>query len=129
MKASDMFPSPFLKKEDFPTPTVLTIKRVSMETVVKGEEKPVLFFNERAKGMVLNKTKTKVLEASFGDDTDGWVGKKIRLSLDPDVRDLTGNIVGGIKLECSKGKPPVAVQQPAPKPVELESDSDENLPF
>jgi hypothetical protein len=87
MKASDLFPSPFLKKESFPVPTILTIKRVSMESVAKGEEKPVLFFNEMAKGMVLNKTKTKLLEASFGDDTDTWTGRKVRASLDPDVRD------------------------------------------
>lgn len=129
MKASAMFPSPFLRKDDFPQPTVLTVKRVSMESVAKGEEKPVIFFNEKAKGMVLNKTKTKLLETNFGDDTDGWVGKKVRLSADPDVRDLAGNIVGGIKLECSKPKEAKAVPASKPAPVVVEDDGDGEIPF
>jgi hypothetical protein len=95
-----------------------------MESVAKGEEKPVLFFNEKAKGMVLNKTKTKLLEASFGDDTDTWTNCKVRASMDPDVRDLAGNIVGGIKLECSKAKP-VAPVKPAPAP----DADDSEIPF
>jgi hypothetical protein len=101
MKTSDMIQSPFLKKEDFPTPTVLTIKRVSLEQVVKGEEKWVLFFNERTKGLVLNKTKIRLLEAGYGDDTDHWTGKKVRLSFDPTVA-FGGEVVGGVKLEVSK---------------------------
>ena len=126
MKASNLFPSPFLKKEDFPAPEILTIKRVSMETVAKGEEKPIIFFNEKVKGMVLNKTKTKLLETSYGDDTDDWVGKKVRLSSDPDVRDLAGNVVGGIRLEVTKAKPGAKV-----KPVEVvpEDTLDNEVPF
>jgi hypothetical protein len=96
-----------------------------METVAKGEEKPILFFNEKAKGMVLNKTKCKLLEAAFGDDTDTWTGRKVRASIDPDVRDLAGNIVGGIKLECSKGK----AEPPKPAPAPVVADSDDNIPF
>jgi hypothetical protein len=123
MKTSDMIQSPFLKKEDFTTPTILTIKRVSLEQVVKGEEKWVLFFNEVVKGLVLNKTKIKLLEAGYGDDTDMWIGKKVRLSFDPDVS-FGGEIVGGVKLEISKGKPakaaPVVVAPSALVAVDTE---------
>jgi len=107
MKTSDMIQSPFLKKEDFPSPTILTIKRVSLEQVVKGEEKWVLFFNEKTKGLVLNKTKIRLLEAGYGDDTDHWTGKKVRLSFDPSVS-FGGEVVGGIKLEVSKSVAPKA---------------------
>jgi hypothetical protein len=125
MKTSDMIQSPFLKKEDFATPTILTIKRVSLETVVKGEEKWVLFFNEKAKGLVLNKTKIKQLEAGYGDDTDLWVGRKVRLSHDPNVM-YGGQAIGGIALEISKGKP----VQPAPvAPPPADEADDETIPF
>lgn len=113
MKTSDMIQSPFLKKDDFPQPEILSIKRVSLEQVVKGEEKWVLFFNEKSKGMVMNKTKIKILEVAYGDDTDEWIGKKCRLSHDPSVM-YGGQAVGGIKLEvpAQKKKP-----KPLPPPV------------
>ena len=126
MKTSDMIQSPFLKKEDFEKPTVLTIKRVSLETVAKGEEKWALFFNEKAKGLILNKTKIKQLEAGYGDDTDDWIGKRVRLSFDPDVT-YGGQVIGGIKLEISKAAP----AKPAPKPAApvAEDEGDSEIPF
>lgn len=127
MKASDMIQSPFLKKEDFPQPTVLTIKRVSLETVVKGEEKWVLFFNEKSKGLVLNKTKIKQLTAGYGDETDLWVGRKVRLSHDPNVM-YGGEAIGGVALEISKGKPVQAAPAPVAPPADDGMDSVE-VPF
>lgn len=129
MRTADMIQSPFLKKEDFMTPTILTIKRVSLEQVVKGEEKWVLFFNEKTKGLVLNKTKIKLLEGGYGDDTDMWTGKKVRLSFDPTVA-FGGETVGGIKLEVSK-----AASAPVPvKPVAVVATApvesfDQDIPF
>jgi hypothetical protein len=134
MKTSDMIQSPFLKKEDFATPTILTIKRVSLEQVVKGEEKWVLFFNEKTKGLVLNKTKIKLLEGGYGDDTDLWIGKKVRLSFDPTVA-FGGETVGGVKLEVSKGASKPATPAPAPAapvvPVTPAGDfqDDSDIPF
>ena len=126
MKVSDLLPSKFLKRQDFPTPKVYTIKHLAIEEVAKGEEKPVLYFLEATKGLTLNKTKIHQLEAGYGDDTDLWIGRKVRLSDDPTV-DFGGKIVGGIKLEISKGKPVQAA--PAAPPPSVEIDDDAEIPF
>lgn len=127
MRMNDMFPSKYLKKEEFPAPAVLTIKVCAMEEVARGEEKPILYFVEKSKGLVLNKTKGIELALHYGDDTDEWAGKKVRLSADPSVRDLSGKIVGGIKLECAKGKGKAAPPPPPPSalvPVDGEDGDD-----
>lgn len=112
MKTSDMIQSKFLKKDDFPQPVVLTIKGVSLEEVGRGEERWVLFFNERSKGIVLNVTKIKQLEATYGDDSDRWIGKKVKVLHDPTVM-MGTQVVGGIKFVM----PSAAQQAAAPAPV------------
>lgn len=114
MKTSQMIQSKFLKKDDFPSPEVLTIKDCSLEEVGKGDTRWVLFFKEKAKGVVLNVTKIKQLEGAYGDDTDGWIGKKVKFSHDPTVMMGTQQ-VGGIKMQLPSGLPPV--QPRAPEPV------------
>jgi hypothetical protein len=127
MRMNDMFPSKYLKKEEFPEPKILTIKLCAIEDVAKGEAKPILYFNELTKGLVLNKTKGSLLSETFGDESDTWTGRKVKLSADMSVRDLAGKIVGGIKLECSKAKPSA---KPAPVTVaEIEPDDSDDIPF
>jgi hypothetical protein len=123
MKTSDMIQSKYLKKEEFDTPTVLTIKDCSLEEVGKDENRWVLFFRERTKGLVLNVTKIRQLEAAYGEDTDDWNGKKVRLSHDPNVA-FAGKIVGGIALTMPKG----AAAPPAPKAATHE-EFDDPVPF
>ncbi len=124
MKTSQMIQSKFLKKDDFPSPEVLTIKDCSLEEVGKGDTRWVLFFKEKAKGVVLNVTKIKQLEGAYGDDTDGWVGKKVKLSHDPTVMMGTQQ-VGGIKLTLPSNTPPVQPRAPAP----VHDDFDDEIPF
>lgn len=126
MKTSQMIQSKFLKKDDFPSPEVLTIKDCSLEEVGKGDTRWVLFFKEKAKGVVLNVTKIKQLEGAYGDDTDGWVGKKVKLSHDPSVMMGTQR-VGGIKLTLPSNIAPV--QPRAPAPVVSGDDFDDEIPF
>lgn len=121
MKTSDMIQSKFLKKEDFPQPAVLTIKGCSLEEVGRNDTRWVLFFNERAKGIVLNVTKIKQLEAAYGMDTDYWLGKKLRASHDPTVM-MNNQIVGGIKFEF----PPAAAAPPPPPPPQREPGFDDD---
>lgn len=123
MKTSQMITSKFLKKDDFPQPEVLTIKDCSLEEVGKGDTRWVLFFKEKAKGVVLNVTKIKQLESAYGDDTDGWVGKKVKLSHDPTVMMGTQQ-VGGIKMQLPSGSPPVQPRAPAPA-----EDFNDDIPF
>ena len=126
MKTSDMIQSKFLKKEDFDTPKVLTIKDCSLEEVGQGDTRWVLFFKEAQKGLVLNVTKIRQLEAAYGDDSDGWVNQRVKLSHDPNVS-FQGKIVGGIALQTPKAAKPVA---PPPPAVHGEGDfGDDDIPF
>lgn len=84
MKMSEMFPSRFLKAEEFGVDErkTLTIKTVEIEELGQGakkEPKPVVYFREIDKGLVLNKTNGAMVAELYGDDTDEWTGKKITL--------------------------------------------------
>lgn len=120
---SDMIQSKYLKKDDFPKPQVLTIRDCSLEEVGDGESRWVLWLKENSKGLVLNVTKIRELEASYGKNTDDWLGKKVRLSHDPSVS-YAGKRVGGIKLETSK-EPGHSKDAEPPTHEEF----DDNVPF
>lgn len=111
MKTSDMIQSKFLKKDDFPTPTILTIKSVSLEEVGRGETRWILYVNEKAKGIVLNVTKIRQLENKYGVETDDWIGKKVRAENDPTVM-MGTQVVGGIKFTMPSGGTAPVVNPP-----------------
>jgi hypothetical protein len=125
MKTSQMIQSKFLKKEDFPQPEVLTIKDVSLEEVGRGDTRWVLFFKEKAKGIVLNVTKIKQLEAAYGDDSDMWNGRKVKVMHDPTVMMGTQQ-VGGIKFVMPSNAGTVP---PPPPPPQSNDGFDDNIPF
>lgn len=126
MKTSHMIQSKFLKKEDFPGPQVMTIRTVAMEEVGRGDARWVVYFNENTKGIVLNVTKIKQLEATFGDDTDRWIGKRIKVMNDPTVM-MGQQVVGGIKFVMPTAAQ-AAMQAPPPPPVENDEFND-GIPF
>lgn len=124
----DMIQSKFLRKEDFDEDQICTIKDVKLENVGKDdspEERWVLFFRERDKGMVLNITTIRVLEAAYGGDSDHWVGNKVLVYVDPNVS-FGGKIVGGLRLRTpKKTAPPPATKMAPPDTVEF----DDKIPF
>jgi hypothetical protein len=130
MKTSQMVQSKFLKKDDFPSPEVLTIKDCSLEEVGKSDTRWVLFFKEKTKGVVLNVTKIKQLEGAYGDDSDYWNGKKVKLSHDPTVMMGTQQ-VGGIKFTFPPNLPPVQPRTPvkADPMTPAEDEFDDDIPF
>lgn len=84
MRITDAFPSKYLKASDAEeSDLLLTIVRVKMETIgqgAKAEQKPVVYFKEVEKGMVLNKTNAKMIEKiAKSDDTDDWPNVKVRV--------------------------------------------------
>lgn len=125
MKTSQMIQSKFLKKEDFPAPEVLSIKHVALEEVGRGESRWVLYFREKAKGIVLNATKIKQLEARYGDDTDDWTGQRVKVEHDPTVM-MGTQVVGGIKFTMPSGNAP---RPAAPPPPPVEDDFNDPVPF
>lgn len=83
MKILSMFPSKYLKAADLgDLPHDVTINRVETGLVGEGddeEERPVVFFNEYAKGLVLNVTNAKRIQKLYGDETDDWPGQRITI--------------------------------------------------
>tara|TARA_B100000949_G_scaffold112246_1_gene99397 strand:+ start:1019 stop:1618 length:600 start_codon:yes stop_codon:yes gene_type:complete len=78
MKMADMFPSKFLKAAELDGNLTLTIKTVLQEDL--GEQlKPVAYFLETKKGLVINRTNANTISALHGQDTDAWAGNQITL--------------------------------------------------
>jgi len=108
MNINNAFPSKWLKSGDIPEDTdlVLTINKVEVQEVGQGEEaeqKPVIFFAETDKGMVLNKTNAGTISKLYTPETDAWLGKRIAL-FSTEV-DFGGNQTLAIRVRM---KPPQA---------------------
>src|SRR3972149_2041256 len=82
MNINDAFAS-YLKSADLMgKPIRVTISSVMIENVgteQKPEQKPVVYFQGRAKGMVLNKTNANTITEMFSGETDDWTGQIIEL--------------------------------------------------
>lgn len=91
-RISESFPSRFLSTDDLPEhdDLVLTITRVEVEQMNTGEfamgkpvkeDKLVVYFDEVAKGLTLNKTNATTIKKALGnlDDTAEWCGRTIAL--------------------------------------------------
>lgn len=97
----------YFKTDDVrPGPVTLTIESVEMEDFggrdgEKKERKPVLYFREDHRGLVMNKTKNSDATQIFGNPlTESWLGKKVQLVFDPTVTGPRGR--GGIALRAPK---------------------------
>ena len=80
-----------LKAKDFIGKNLkVKIERVDTVTYPADENKPeqtkaVLYFVGKEKRLVLNGTNTETLCNAYGNDSDGWLGKEVALS----VKDYT----------------------------------------
>jgi hypothetical protein len=113
MKTKDAFPSKYLKSEDelFDNGEVVaTIKDVVKETMRGGQnsgkaeqDKPVMYFRELPKGLVMNKTNWGICEKMFGsDESDEWIGNKVGLTVIETV--AYGEAVKSIRVSEKKPK-------------------------
>lgn len=55
--------------------TVTEVEKISMAKT----ESWVLTFKEHEEGLAMNKTNLKMMVDLFGDDTDDWIGQKLKL--------------------------------------------------
>jgi hypothetical protein len=132
MKISNAFPSKYLKAADLnDRPALMTMSRVEIEDIGADEKKPVLYFSKQQKGLVLNRTNSKVISTIYGDDTDNWEGKLIVLF--PAMVEFKGDTVEAIRVR--KPKPQAAAPAAATKVVHTEIDPpphdgmDDEIPF
>jgi len=129
MKMSDMYPSKTLKAADIPEGGALTMtmSRIDIEEIGREKtKKPVLYFREDDRGLVLNKTNGNRISKRYGDDTANWFGNKIQLYRDE--CDYAGELVECIRVRTSQ----VRTEAAAPAPVEEGLDdfgSSEDIPF
>ena len=114
---SKMFESKsnYLKADDIPEGKEfkLTISHVKEEKVKdqqsgEVEDKLIIHFEGKEKGLMLNKTNFKKIAASYGTDDAAWPGKSILL-----YRDITD--FGGKDVPCLRVRVPmVAAEEPVP---------------
>lgn len=109
MKIDQAFPSKYVTSGDFKHQgaVTVTIRGMAIEDVGDGETKPVLYFSEAKKGMVLNVTNARIIAQVLGDDeTDNWVGQQITLGVTSVP--FQGKLVDAIRVQQ-----PIAVAAPA----------------
>ena len=77
MRRSDVYPSNYVKCEDLKGKDVtVRIKDVTVEKL-GDDEKPVCWFYQKDKGLVLNQTNWDTIEDLHGPESDDWLGKSI----------------------------------------------------
>ncbi len=136
MNINSAFPSNYLKASDLgDAQPVVTIDRVEVEGIGKNkEQKPVIYFQGKEKGVVLNKTNAKKIAELLGStDTDDWIGQRIRLFATS--TEFAGETVECIRVKAAGNGKPAAAAQAKPKPAPaLEPDAyvdpdDDVVPF
>ena len=113
MNIDSAFPSNYIKASDLgDNQPVVTMREVKSEAIGRNKEiKPVLYFEGKTKGLVLNKTNAKKIADLVGSkDTEDWPGCKIRLY-------ATETEFAGETTECIRVK---AIGNGQVQPVKLE---------
>jgi hypothetical protein len=97
----DAYPSRFLKAADLNgRVAIYTVHSASFEDLGREKErKPVVWFKESNKGLVLNVTNWNSVEELYGDNTDQWLGKPIELY-------PTKTSFGGKRVDCIRLRQP-----------------------
>lgn len=123
MNINDAFPSKYLKATDLNNKTIKVTIRAVIEENVNQKLQPVLYFQGKDKGMVLNKTNAMTIAQMFGPDTDGWQGGNIEVF--SAFVDYQGKQVQGLRVRIPAQAPAAAPRQapPARQPVPAEADN------
>jgi len=109
------FPSNFIKAADLQgSEPIVTIKSVEFEPVGQEKEmKPVVYFVNKEKGMVLNKTNANTIATLTGTfETEDWPDSRIRLYATTTA--FQGKTVDTIRIKAA----PPAGAKPAPVVIE-----------
>lgn len=131
MRISEAFPSNYLKADDLQGRQIkVKMDRTAMEEVGRDKERRlILYFVDKAKGMVLNKTNSNTIAAAYGDDTDNWQGAD--LILFESMVDYQGKSVPAIRVKVPPRAPASARQEERPAAIRqpAAADIDDDIPF
>lgn len=103
---NDVFPSKYLKASDLKGREVTVAMRELVMEKIGDDTKPILYFMNKEKGMVLNKTNSMNIAIAYGPETEAWAGHSITLFAS--WVDYQGKQVQGLRVRA------VQSQQPAP---------------
>ena len=99
-KFNELYPSRYLKPGDIgDDDQVLTIDKVLVEEmgfVDRNETKPVLYFRNLDKVLVLNRTNANTIANLYGDQLSNWTGKQVSLFV-AEVS-FQGKVMPGIRI-------------------------------
>jgi hypothetical protein len=138
MNINAAFPSKYLKAADLgDAQPIVTISHIELEKMPgdKNETRPVVYFEGKSKGVVLNLTNSKAIASIAGTpETDDWAGIQVQLYV-AEVS-FKSEMVEAIRIRAPKraARTAPAVAKPKP-PVEAESDfggpdvDEDPLPF
>ncbi len=131
MNIDQSFPSPYVKASDLNgKPSLLTIRTCVLEELGQGsnkEKKPVLYFKEAQKGLVLNKTNATNIAKVYGDDTGNWTGKDIQVF--PTTTEFKGETVYAIRVRVVPEAQPEKQPEPQPTAAPMADDPSDAIPF
>ena len=127
MNINNAFPSKYIKASDLNGSAVaVTIHDVKVEQVGRDQDtKPVVYFEGKTKGLVLNRINSKkIAEIAGSNDTEDWQGTQIAIY--PTTTDF-----GGEEVECIRVKAPKAAAKPkpAPEPEPVDDNEGDSIPF
>jgi hypothetical protein len=115
MKMSSVYPSNYLKAADLQGKFVsVNIAEVKIVDLGGNEERPVVFFEDKKRGLVLNKTNSNAIVNAYGDETDNWNGKPLELF--PTETSFQGKMVPCIRLRIPVNGQAVPAQATAAAP-------------
>jgi hypothetical protein len=115
--ASSFDQSKYMNANSLVSEKAVRIKDVTAEMVRRGsgqEKRPVLWFANHEKGLVLNTTNLRTLQGDFGDDMSKWKEKIIVVY--PTKVDFAGKVVGGLRIRIPPPKQAVAGNGQPTKP-------------
>lgn len=124
MNINAAFSSKYLRAVDIGSKTPrVRIKSVGLEEVGQGadaKQLPVVKFENKESGLVLNKTNGAIISDAFGPETDDWTGREVELRVEK--VGYKGDLVDGIRVSVP--------QQDERKPeVDLDQPQDDDVPF
>lgn len=125
MNINDAFPSKYLKASDLKNRTVnVVIENVAIERL-GNDNKVVVYFEGKDKGLVLNKTNANMIaEITEQQEMDNWIGHKIAVY--PTHVDFQGKRTPAIRVEYPVNGGTLAGQPPPPPPPPVD---DDDIPF
>jgi hypothetical protein len=109
------YPSKYLKTVDLQGRSVRVVIRSFEIEEIGDERKPCLYFQGKDRRLVLNRTNADAIVASYGSETNEWIGKPIELY--PDKTRFAGKMVDCIRVRAPE------------QPAQTDAEEDEKQPI